>query len=290
MAKTLRMKHKESLFRKLQAYSSVAAGVLAMQAVANAQIVYTDTTATFDTNQTGFSFDLNHDGTTDFTFFLLRYNTGSQINYQVLGFGSNSVYEVAGEVNTTNGYVYVNQINEGDAIGADLSWQPYNSLFWVFARHIESGSSLIENGHWLGASGKYAGLRLTLADQSYYGWIRLYVDSQAAVFSVHDFAMQSIPDSSILAGDRDTLTAIPAIPAANHIHIASMGRNVIIENTYPGSSSMNIEILDIAGSVRFTRTTRQKEIKLELPDWSPGIYIVTATTDEGRVTKKISIR
>jgi hypothetical protein len=284
------MKQKDSLNRKLKAYSSLAVGVLAMGSAAEAQILYTDTAATFDTNQTGFSFDLNHDGTTDFTFFLLRYNTGSQINYQVLGFGSNNVYEVAGELNTSNGYVYVNQFNEGETIGADLSWQPYHSLFWVFARHIESGSSMMENGHWLGASGKYAGLRLTLADQSYYGWIRLDVDSEAAGFSVDGFAMQSIPDSSVLAGDRDTLTSVQGIRAANHIHITSIGRHVIIENTYPGSSAMNIELLDIAGSVRYARTTQQKEIKLELPDWSPGIYLVMVTTDGVRATKKISIR
>jgi hypothetical protein len=53
---------------------------------------------------------------------------------------------------------------------------------------------------------------------------------------------------------------------------------------------MNIELLDIAGSVRYARTTQQKEIKLELPDWSPGIYLVMVTTDGVRATKKISIR
>lgn len=87
LAKTLRMKKTDALTSKLKAYSALATGVFAMGSAADAQIIYTDTTAAFDTNQTGFSFDLNHDGATDFTFFLLRYNTGSQVNNQVLGFG-----------------------------------------------------------------------------------------------------------------------------------------------------------------------------------------------------------
>lgn len=284
------MKHKDSLNRKLKAYSSLAAGVLAMGSAADAQIVYTDTTAAFDTNQTGFSFDLNHDGTTDFTFFLLRYNTGSQINYQVLGFGSNSVYEVAGEMNSTNGYVYINQLNEGEMIGAELTWQPYNSMFWVLARHIESGSSVINNGEWLGASGKYAGLRLTFADQSYYGWIRMDVDSQAAEFSVDDFAFQTIPDSSIIAGDRDTLTSVPAAPVINQISIAQMGRRVIIDNSFPGTSAMTVQIMDVAGQVRYNRNSTQKQLRLELPEWPAGIYIVSVTSNQSKATKKISIR
>jgi hypothetical protein len=284
------MKQKDSLNGKLKAYSSLAAGVLAMGSAAEAQIVYTDTSAAFDTNQTGFSFDLNHDGTTDFTFFLLRYNTGSQINYQVLGFGSNSVYEVAGEINSTNGYVYVDQLNEGDKIGADLSWHPYNSLFWVLARHIQSGSSMINNGEWLGVSGKYAGLRLTFADQSYYGWIRMDVDSQAAKFSVDDFALQSIPDSSIIAGDRDTLTSVPAVPLINQISIAQMGRRVIIDNSFPGTSSMTVQIIDVAGQVRYNRNTNQQQLRIELPEWPAGIYFVSVTSNQARATKKISIR
>jgi hypothetical protein len=107
---------------------------------------------------------------------------------------------------------------------------------------------------------------------------------------VDDFALQSIPDSSIIAGDRDTLTSVPAVPLINQISIAQMGRRVIIDNSFPGTSAMTVQIIDVAGQVRYNRNSNQRQLRIELPEWPAGIYFVSVTSNQARATKKISIR
>lgn len=284
------MRKEDTLNKKLKAYSIVAAAVLAASGAAEAQIVYTDTTGIYEENQTGFNFDLNHDGAADFTFFLLRYNTGSQVNNQVLGFGSNSVYEVAGEVNSSNGYPYVSLINAGERIGDNLPWQPYASYFWVLARHIENGSSAVDAGNWAGAEDKYLGLRISVGYDSYYGWLRLSVDSNAEQFSVSGFAYQSIPDSAILAGDSASITSVSAIEVDNQISIFSAANSVFISNSFAGQSDMEVFLFDMAGRVIYNRRHATKTALIELPEAAPGIYLVKVSTGMGTATKKISIR
>jgi hypothetical protein len=284
-------KNATSLQKKLKSYSLMAGTMLTISSVAEAQILHQNIAdTTFIDNETGLSFDMNNDGITDFTFFLIKSGTAPSVNQFVDGFASAVDNEIAGSVGS-NSYVYPLALQAGDKIGADLEWQAYGSLFWVFGQHYSSGGGTpVQFGNWLGQQDKYAGLRIEVAEQKYYGWLRMSVDSFANEFTITEYALQSIPDSAIMAGDTDFISGVPNAIIENKIKILAFEKDVFV--TVPSGSQHDLEIyvMNMLGGVVKRIQTKERQVHLRLTDLPDGIYLVTAELDGIRKAQKISIR
>lgn len=270
----------------------MAGSLLTMSQFAEAQIIHhqiPDTT--FTDNQSGLSFDLNNDGITDYTFFLIKSDSGSVINNLVGGFASNVNNEIAGTVGAGS-YVYPIAIQSGEKIGDDLEWHAYGSLFWVFGQQYSSGAgSPLQFGNWFGATEKYAGLHLEIDGHQYYGWLRMDVDSFGNQFTIKDYAYQSTPDSSILAGDTDLIiNSVPQMIIDNRISIIAYEKNIFINVAGNENKEIEITIVNILGGVVRHLKTKENQLHLSLTELPDGLYLVNVATGDIMKTKKVTIR
>lgn len=276
---------------KLKSYSLMAGSLLGVSSNAGAQILHQNISdTTYTDSETGLSFDLNNDGITDFTFFLIKSGTSPSVNQFVGGFASNVDNEIAGSVGTNN-YVYPFALEAGNQIGADLEWQPYGSLFWIFGQHYSSGGGTpVQAGNWLGREDRFAGLRIEADEHKYYGWIRMSIDTLAGQFTIKDFALQTTADSAIVAGDTDVISGVPQAILDHRIRIHSYERDVFISVPATSEDDMAIELINMTGMVVDRRRTNQREVHMKLSDYPDGIYLVSVEWDGVRAIQKIALR
>ncbi len=269
----------------------MAGSMLAVSSVTEAQILHQNISdTTFVDSETGLSFDMNNDGITDFTFFLVKSGTAPSVNQFVDGFASAVDNEIAGSVGS-NSYVYPLAMQAGDKIGADLEWQAYGSLFWVFGQHYSSGGGTpVQLGNWLGQQDKYAGLRIEVDEEKYYGWLRMSVDSFANEFTIKEYALQSIPDSAILAGDTDFISGVPNAILENRIKIVAFEKNVFITGPVGIQNGMEISVINMVGGVVKRLHTKEQQLHLQLTDLPDGIYLIAVEAEGIRMARKISIK
>ncbi|MBA3647212.1 MAG: T9SS type A sorting domain-containing protein [Chitinophagales bacterium] len=182
---------------------------------ANAQIVYTDVNPdqTFNTNGSLYHLDLNNDGINDFdlTYTTSQTNTKCGLFYginryiRITSFNSNEVGcdftdelpAVVYPASLIDNRAYLWKINANQNIAtSEATFCTYNH-YLGFYLWVSTYS-----GHWHhGRTNKYIALRLHAGSQVFYGWIRLDIGTNAINFTVKDYAFNSVPDSSILAGE-----------------------------------------------------------------------------------------
>lgn len=151
---------------------------------AHSQIVYTDVNPD-STVFTSFDLDLNKDGTDDFTVFITSGRCGD--------YGTKhwcKITPLNGNMTLTHAF------SESDTINSTLLWssQASQALAWS-GFGIGCGSG----GPWYSAGKKYMALKVVSGLDNFYGWMQLEI-ILASGFTVYDYAINSNPGQSILAG------------------------------------------------------------------------------------------
>jgi hypothetical protein len=191
--------------------------VLMFSVNAKAQIVYTDlnpdasiscySTLTNQYCNQSYAIDLNNDGINDFNLDAGTLQNGagggSGALISVSFFDSNKV-----AVNASSGLAKAIGINTKLSSSQTFAQSGSSSLKSTYS--IGSGSGLWQNGVT-----KYLGVQLKVGSNYYNGWIRLSVSVAAhewdasASFTVMDYAYNSIPNQTILAGE--TSCTVPTV-------------------------------------------------------------------------------
>jgi Secretion system C-terminal sorting domain len=274
---------KKQLQKKLYA---VIVTAMMFSANANAQIVYTDVIPDSTMNCPGsnncskdYNLDLNNDANTDFiinvNYFAFTQNSGvsaSPIN-------GNAVKDTLISIYTLANPLQLNALIDSNLL-LNQSWNT-------------SGGCLSSSGTisclWNNLSDYYLGLRLLQSGQTYYGWVRLRVNSSASV-TIRDYAYNSIPNQAILAGQTtatgiiensfaSTINLFPN-PATNHLTIA-LGSN---------NKKVQVTIADITGKIIYMTTANDtQKIEVNTKDFAEGIYVVRVQSADFIATKKLVV-
>ncbi|GDX51921.1 hypothetical protein LBMAG27_09680 [Bacteroidota bacterium] len=188
----------DSLKKKIAAYITLACAVL-MKQNAEAQIVYhdilpDDSLNNFNVMEYQF-LDLNNDGVTDIKFTANRNPTGFDNIYAQAKPGDQFlVYPLSFNVPIGSATSSSNYFDNG----YDLV-QFYSSFNWEF-------------GPWLNTTDKYLGVKVHEGANDFYGWIRLDVNVPSSKITVKDFALNTSPNTPILAGDIGCISVNPEMP------------------------------------------------------------------------------
>jgi hypothetical protein len=294
------MKRKNSTLKnKLRNYSLLSGSLLAAGA-ANGQIIYhaVNPNIVLDTNGATYNLDLNGDGDTDFVF---KEIVGTD-NIKAAVLFHNQSASMAGSVVKTSGkrYGYPFVFSEGNKIGASAVW--FNNSAIKHGAHyyppVLAGSYAnggVIYGNWKsGETGEYLGLRIKIINVdtvSYYGWARCSVTKGGKSITISGYAFQSIPDSSINAGDTDVI--MPAgikNQTLKNLNVYSSGKNVFVK--YPGvaNDGMTIIVRDLLGREIVAKQTNNELYELYLQNAASGIYTVTVQSKGSEITKKVSIQ
>ena len=211
--------------RRLAGYALAAGAAVAWDQQADAGVVYSGVRDEMLTFSSGVHLDFSLTAlpsqvgpTVDFVFADIA---GS--NYRSLGmFGKNNGLPHNGEVRDAQGNIA--GLNTGDPVGPT---QPFTTQAVVnngqpgyFVQHLVSSYNGSTVGNFLGAQGKFVGLRFQIpADNStHYGWARISVDANFDL-TLTDWAYESTANQEIVAGD----TGVSAVPEPATLGMLALG-------------------------------------------------------------------
>ncbi len=207
------MNKKNNLKEALKKYSLMTGGLIGLTTVSNADIIYTniDPDTTFNTDGGSFDLDLNNDGTVDFNINILtRSNT---FNGTAFIF-TNKISLLPATNNAVVGETSIAyRLDKGYLINSGNPWSNLDPIIYSVLSSSFGTPNRITKGEWGGAVDKYLGLSIVVGADTYYGWARLDVGSNAEFFTVKGYAFENIPNRRIGAGDIQTLVATDVLVA-----------------------------------------------------------------------------
>jgi len=267
-----------------------------------AQIVYTDVNpdSTFNTDGGTYNLDLNNDGTVDF---LITFSVFWGCN----GFSSIKVVITPTDNNAVaNDITYPAELIAGAMIDSNSSFngggdqimaqQLWHIVFinWYFHQCLPS---ITGEWEWL-AYDKYLGLRIKVGMQKFYGWARLDVDGG---FTVKDYAYNTIPDSSILAGEMGIPLAVLTPLSENNFSVFPnpFSTSTTISFSLSQSENVSLKIFDAEGRLVRTLANESMSAVAHTRTWdacdengnavSAGIYFLRMETASEVKTISVSV-
>lgn len=290
---------KQQLQKNLYAFIVTA---IMFSASANAQIIYTDLNpdstmychVQFASVTKSYNLDLNNDANNDFI--LTGYHWTSGLGGQSIG--SASITPQANNAFVTSTLNTVKKLVIGDTISSSQAWHDTTFQYlkqWEYQYGIPP--IITDIGEWDSVVNGYTGLQLIQAGQTYYGWVRMdvTVSFSSASMTIKDYAYNSTPNQSILAGqttttginDHSFATSVNLFPnpATNHLTIA-LGSN---------SKRVEVTIADITGKIIYSNTAgdldgyREQKVEVNTKDLAEGIYVVQIQTADFQETRKLIV-
>jgi hypothetical protein len=194
-----------ALERRLLAYTAAATaagmGILASGKVAEAKIVYTPADKHIRVNGGVVNLDLDHDGTTDFTF-QAEYHLGTGH-----GTGGNLVLKprtvMGGAVNyRSQGLSWVAALPKGQKIGPGDMFESFRTE--ILASGVVGASTTLSGGPWTSPTRAYVGLKFAIKGKVHYGWVRVVTLGSSQRFHyravITGYAYETSPNKAIIAG------------------------------------------------------------------------------------------
>jgi len=193
----------DSVHHQLSMYalaaSAAGVGMLALAQPAEAKIVYTKAHLVIPAHG-GYSLDLNHDGTADFSFanFLILSDTQGGFVY-VAGAGNCGRSSANMALGPRSGaYALAAGVRIGPK-AHPFDWKAYMAS----CVGPKSGfGSTVCRGPWLDVKSRYLGLKFRIGTQTHYGWARLNIGHSGFEMSalLTGYAYETIPNKPIITG------------------------------------------------------------------------------------------
>ncbi len=267
--------------KKLAAYSAAAVAVISLGTKADAQVVYSGVkninlaiggTETYD-------LDLDTNATVDFT----------------LGVVSSSVFQSAFINQALTNYwmttmsgsqAYLQHIDPDNPIGAaQTNWGNY--FFQWNIGWFASSSSLNTHG-FLGGGDQLIGLKFNIGTAVHYGWARINVSPNASSMVIVDWAYESTPDSTILAGDVGAV-GINQPTTSENISVFCFNNQLNV-NCLNMNQKGNIQIVNLMGQEIKTVNITDSKMVIDLNDLAAGIYVANINNGDNKISRKFNLK
>ncbi len=291
----------KALHNKLADYSLLSGAFILMHQAAVGQVIYTDIDpdTIFDSHNEGAFFDIDNNGTFDFTVLnlsvtFLTYLYSNLFNYEVIfavPYASNNF--VAGNAfEYYNGSIYFPYaLNFNSLIDNNLNWNNAPLQILGFQLSTNNIPNLCNYCNWYGeftpeSIDKFLGLKFTDSDGLYhFGWLRCDVKDDGRTLVVKDYAYELQPEKPLLAGD--TVSYIDTSTAIQVTTIYSFNKNIYIN--IPNYQNTQITVYDITGNIIYTKSPEGTSEIINMENFAAGIYVVSVKQGENVVTKKVNV-
>ena len=281
---------KKTTSKKLLNYGTMSVALLGAASVSG-QITYTDLEPDEIINAgEGLNIDVNGDGTNDFSAHIIasfnntdsfgaRFITAPDANPDPNTgpgpIGSTGNGFVGTGVNVIGEYVYVSNLVAGTPINE-------SNDFLVDARgEMNFSSCAYSNSQFCdGVVDGYIGVSLNLEGETHFGWIRVDVPADATSMTVKDFAIQSMPNTAIEAGDMgEALSLEDNVIEGLSTYVANNALTINAVNPIENVAIYNLSGQEVISRV-FNNTT---DTSIDLNSLSTGAYIASIQS-EGTIT------
>ncbi len=247
---------------------------------------------------------------------VFTYNVNAQIVYTDITDGIPSGIDFNGD--GTNEFSISNGTGVGDYITYFNPGQTHNNTYavgtalsgWDEAASLTLGFSIDGTGNWIGAgdctitgwggatvfpfnTDAYIGLKIEIANNTYYGWVRVFVTTGTAgspLVTYKDFAYQSTANRAINAGDIGNTTGI-----------SEFGKNMKFITLYPNPTKNNtitidnksklniskIEIIDLTGKrIKQINVLDSNNQTIDVSELNTGIYFISLFNNGEKIGNK----
>lgn len=286
---------------RLKQYTAVAGAIVA-QGNINAQVVVTDLNpdVIVDSLSAPYSLDFNNDANPELNFFVQHINgssstQGVQFTYDgaVAGLNITPGMNLIGTPGTgsSSSSFQLTALNNGDPIAsaANFGTSANNILgLDMIADAGLFGQIPIQQGNFLNQSNKYLGGKLTAGANTFYGWVELSVNSNASQITIHKYAYQSTPNTSILAGEGGN-SGLEQVALENKVTIIGTPENVKI-NVTPDLIGAAVSIVSMSGQSLKSDVLTDVNNTISFDGISTGIYQVVVSTSTEKTTERVYIK
>lgn len=252
--------------KRLSQYGAMVGALIGLSEASAQNITYVDIDDYAGGPDDQFLIDMDGDGTNDFAI------VNSYTSYlYALPNGDN---EILGSL--SGGFAYPYVLSDGNNIssGAPGSW--LNTYF----QSLNYGDCSF--GNWCDITDGYLGVRFDISGNTHYGWIRMDVNDDGAVWTIKDWAYVDIPDTGLTAG-QETLSTKQDI--LNEIKVVALNKTIGI---YHLNESLNYHIYNMSGQKVLTGvTTGATNHVIEAESLANGVYIVELIGSNKSIKKKV---
>lgn len=279
---------KLDLEKKALKYSAMAGSMAAFAGTASAQIVYTDVNPdqTFTEDQM-YMLNVNNDATDDFM--IVQFDT--TVTYGSFSFPAEGVVLLTAGSNaaiTSNGSQlnYLTALNLNDPIDNLQTFSPSTSSSPIIAGAFIGSIVNTGVGPWIDAADHYMGLTFLAGTNFHYGWCRMNVAADGKSFIIKDYAYETTPATGILAGQ--TVNSVNDL-VADGVSFQVINNTVQLDLLNTQFTNGNVSVINIAGqTVHSSELTGSRTI--DLNGYTSGVYMISASFDQGQVNHKLFVR
>ncbi|MFI5135296.1 MAG: T9SS type A sorting domain-containing protein [Chitinophagales bacterium] len=277
---------KQSLSKKLAAYSGLVSAVMLSKSEADAQIVYVNPPDVILTHGE-LKLDLDNNGIVDFNLVDAKYITGEDAAFVGFRYLNSVVFNVGFDCDLSYSYL-AKIIKPGKEINTHTAWYKMMDfgVRFCFSYYPEC------NFPWRGKHHKFIGLRFLSnpndPQSKHYAWMRVSVGTDCNLIVIHDWAYSSTPNESIYAGQMMKEEGTIAANESTDPEIFSYGKTVTIENN-ADDTALDVHIYNSMGQLMKTFQTTESISTIDLNDFATGIYIVQAMGKGKSWDKKVII-
>lgn len=287
---------------RLKQYTAVAGAIVAHGNM-NAQVVVTDVNpdVIVDSLSGPYSLDFNNDANPEMNF-LVQHISGSsstsgiQFTYEGavatvnLSPGMNLI--VTPGMGSSSSSSQLTPLNNGDLISSAANFGSSSTAYLLGLDAIVDAGILgqipVQQGNFLNQSHKYLGGKLTAGANSFYGWVELSVSSNASQITIHKYAYQSTPNTSILAGEGGN-AGLEQVALENKVTIIGTPENVKI-NVTPDLIGAAVSIVSMSGQSLKSDVLTDVNNTISFDGISTGIYQVVVSTSTEKTTERVYIK
>ncbi|MBA2406664.1 MAG: T9SS type A sorting domain-containing protein [Chitinophagales bacterium] len=277
---------KKELRKKLAAYTSLGGAMMIMQSSASSQILYFNPPDIIIDNNS-FDLDLNNDGVYDFRFFDLEISSaGTEIIYCV----GNDSAEILYRSSCFNYLKFLKLLHPGQIIKNKVpgTWSPieYGIFFGLFCWNT------CTYNFWKGKYNQFFAFRFKdqPGQNKYnYGWMRVSVGAGCQAMKINDWAYNSVPGASIIAGQTQRIGSEDMVPEeSNELTVYSTAKIVHIDDNFSGEL-LNISIWSVTGQLLHQMKTSSVSTAVDLQTLPAGMCLVKIEGTHTNQTWKIVI-
>ena len=286
---------------RLKQYTAVAGAIVA-QGNINAQVVVTDLNpdVIVDSLSAPYSLDFNNDANPELNFFVQHINgssstQGVQFTYDgaVAGLNITPGMNLIGAPGTgsSSSSFQLTALNNGDPIASAANFGTSANNILGLDMIVDAGlfgQIPIQQGNFLNQSNKYLGGKLTAGANTFYGWVELSVNSNASQITIHKYAYQSTPNTSILAGEGGN-SGLEQVALENKVTIIGTPENVKI-NVTPDLIGAAVCIVSMSGQSLKSDVLTDVNNTISFDGISTGIYQVVVSTSTEKTTERVYIK
>ncbi|MFM1914840.1 MAG: hypothetical protein RLZZ531_509 [Bacteroidota bacterium] len=286
---------------RLKQYTAVAGAIVA-QGNINAQVVVTDLNpdVIVDSLSAPYSLDFNNDANPELNFFVQHINgssstQGVQFTYDgaVAGLNITPGMNLIGAPGTgsSSSSFQLTALNNGDPIASAANFGTSANNILGLDMIVDAGlfgQIPIQQGNFLNQSNKYLGGKLTAGANTFYGWVELSVNSNASQITIHKYAYQSTPNTSILAGEGGN-SGLEQVALENKVTIIGTPENVKI-NVTPDLIGAAVSIVSMSGQSLKSDVLTDVNNTISFDGISTGIYQVVVSTSTEKTTERVYIK